>query len=155
MKQLIQGIAFSSLVAGAFAGSAQAAELLVTCNITTSTTWTSADTYNLQGQIYVMPGATLTIEAGTIVASDAGGSLAVANGAQIFVNGTGKDPVIMTSKADVATWTGGDPKTGVWRESANEWGNLTIMGDGFISEDATPGNVATPSSASRMVLVVT
>ena len=148
MKQLIQGIAFSSLVAGAFAGSAQAAEVLVTSNITTSTTWTSADTYNLQGQIYVMPGATLTIEAGTIVASDAGGSLAVANGAQIFVNGTGKDPVIMTSKADVATWTGGDPKTGVWRESANEWGNLTIMGDGFISEDATPGNVATPSSAN-------
>src|SRR3989339_818913 len=80
--------------------------------------------------------------AGTVVASttDAGGSLAVARGAKIFVNGTKDKPVIMTSTDDVATWTsdsshpsGGDPKTGKWREGANEWGNLTIMGKGLIS----------------------
>ena len=104
------------------AGAAHASEILVTADITTSTTWTSGNTYNLQNQIYVDPGATLTIEAGTIIASDTniGGSLAICKGAQIFVQGTQFNPVIFTSKADVATWTGGDPKTGTWRASANE-----------------------------------
>lgn len=132
------------------AGAASASEILVTTNIAVSTTWTANNTYNLQGQIYVLPGATLTIEAGTLIASDTniGGSLAVARGAQIFVNGTAANPVIMTSEADVATWVGGDPKTGTWREAANEWGNLTIMGAGYISENATVGNSATPSASN-------
>jgi hypothetical protein len=118
-------------------GTAGAAEILVNSDIAVSTTWTADNTYNLQQQIYVLPGATLTIEPGTVVAStpqpNGGGSLAVARGAQIFVNGTKENPVIMTSTADVATWTGGDPATGTWREAANEWGNLTIMGNGLVS----------------------
>ncbi|MDF1799348.1 MAG: hypothetical protein P1V81_09250 [Planctomycetota bacterium] len=138
MNTIFQGLAFSAAFGVALTGSASAAEVLVTSNITTSTTWTADNTYNLQGQIYVMPGASLTIDAGVRVASDLGGSLAVANGAQIFVNGTQTSPVVMTSKLD----------TGVWREAANEWGNLTIMGDGYISEDATPGNVPTPSASN-------
>lgn len=131
-------------------GAARAAEVLVTTNISTSTTWTANNTYNLQGQIYVLPGATLTIEAGTVIASDTGlgGSLAVTRGAQIFVNGTSANPVIMTSKADVATWTNGNPQTGTWRAAANEWGNLTIMGAGYVSENATIGNVPTPNPAN-------
>ena len=44
------------------AGSAGAAEILVNSDITTSTTWTANNTYNLQKQIYVKNGATLTIE---------------------------------------------------------------------------------------------
>lgn len=122
-------------------------EILVTSDITTSTTWTANNTYNLQDQIYVRNGATLTIEAGTIVASttNLGGSLAVARGSKIFVRGTEKAPVIMTSKADVQTWTGGNPRTGTWREAANEWGNLTIMGSAYVSENATPGNTPVPS----------
>jgi len=136
------------MLGAGLAGSAQAAEILVTTDISVSTTWTADNTYNLQDQIYVLPGATLTIEAGTIVASttNLGGSLAVCKGAQIFVQGTACDPVIITSKADVATWTNGDPKTGVWRESANEHGNLTVMGAGYISENATAGNVPTPDA---------
>jgi hypothetical protein len=134
------------------AGAAHASEILVTADITTSTTWTSGNTYNLQTQIYVDPGATLTIEAGTIVASDTniGGSLAVCKGAQIFVQGTQFNPVIMTSKADVATWTGGDPKTGTWRAACNEWGNLTIMGGAYVSTNQHAGNVATPDAANRL-----
>ncbi|HVS10051.1 MAG TPA: hypothetical protein VMS76_09265 [Planctomycetota bacterium] len=132
----------------ATAGAANAGEILVTSDISVSTTWTANNTYNLQKQIYVLPGATLTIEAGTVVASttNIGGSLAVTRGAQIFVLGTQDKPVIMTSKADVATWVGGDPKTGTWREAVNEWGNLTVMGNGYISEDATPGNFKTPNA---------
>lgn len=147
-----------ALAAGALAGgTAQADEILVSSDINTSTTWTSDNTYNLQDQIFVLPGATLTIEAGTVIASttDLGGSLAVTRGAQIFVEGTATKPVIFTSKADVATWdadpshpTGGNPFTGTWREAANEWGNLTIMGRAYISEDATPGNTPAPSSSN-------
>jgi len=132
------------------AGSAQAAEIFVTGNIASSTTWTANNTYNLQTQVYVLPGATLTIEAGTIIASTTGlgGSLAVARGAKIFVLGTQDKPVIMTSAADKATWVGGNPKTGTWREAVNEWGNLTIMGKGYISENAIGGNVATPNASN-------
>ena len=127
---------------------ANAGEVVVTSDIATSTTWTKNNTYNLQKQIYVRPGATLTIEAGTVIASDTGigGSLAVTRGGQIFVLGTVTDPVVMTSKADVATWVGGNPHTGTWREGVNEWGNLTLMGNAYISEDATPGNTPTPSA---------
>ena len=155
MKNLLLGTLPAALAIGAvLAGSAQAAEIFVNSNISTSDTWTANNTYNLTGQIYVLPGATLTIEAGTVVASttNAGGSLAVCRGAKIFVLGTQDKPVIMTSKADQATWTGGNPKTGTWREGANEWGNLTVMGAAFISENAVVGNVpsASPSNVANM-----
>ncbi len=150
MRSFLKGIAIPALIGVGLAGAANAAEILVSANISTSTTWTANNTYNLQNVIYVLPGATLTIEAGTILASttNIGGSLAVCRGAQLFVNGTRANPVIMTSKADVATWVGGNPKTGTWREAANEWGNLTIMGNGYISENAVVGNTPVPSASN-------
>ena len=138
----IMRIVLGVMMALFMAGTAGAAEVLVDKNITVSTTWTADNVYRLEKQIYVLSGATLTIEAGTVIASTsgAGGSLAVSRGAKIFVNGTKDNPVIMTSTTDVATWTpdashpsGGDPKTGTWHAGANEWGNLTIMGKGLIS----------------------
>ena len=135
------------------AGAASAAEILVTQNISTSTTWTADNTYNLQTQIYVLPGATLTIEPGTIVASttNLGGSLAICRGARIVANGTNESPIIFTSKADVATWTGNDPSTGTPRVAMNEWGNLTVMGRAYIGKygnGAPTGNTAAPSAAN-------
>ncbi|MBL9120434.1 MAG: thrombospondin type 3 repeat-containing protein [Phycisphaerae bacterium] len=130
------------------AGAANGAEILVNNDINGSVTWTANNTYNLQKQIYVLPGATLTIEAGTVIASttNLGGSLAVTRGAKIIASGTAENPIIFTSKADVATWVGGDPATGTWRVGANEWGNLTIMGRGYVSENAVAGNSATPNA---------
>ncbi len=115
-----------ALMGVALASMASAAEILVTDNIVTSETWTADNVYNLQKQIYVEPGATLTIEAGTLVQSTAGlgGSLAVCRGAQIFVNGTADAPVIMTSTDDDLVF---------WHEGCNEWGNLTLMGNALIS----------------------
>jgi hypothetical protein len=152
VKNLVKGrtIPMTVLMGIGMAGAADAAEIFVNSNIAVSTTWTANNTYNLQQQIYVLPGASLTIEAGTVIASTTslGGSLAVARGAQIFVMGTQAKPVIMTSKADVATWVGGNPKTGTWREAVNEWGNLTIMGRGYISENIVVGNTAVPSASN-------
>lgn len=162
MKNLDK-LAMGILMSLSLAGSAQAAVVEVNSDIATSTTWTADNTYKLTKQIYVLPGASLTIEAGTVVASDPAdlGSLAVTRGAKIFVNGTKEEPVIMTSTADVATWaadashpTGKDPKTGTWREAANEWGNLTIMGNGLISASDFDGlpvgdNTKTPTGANE------
>ena len=157
MNSLLKNTALTVLAGLGAAGAADAAEILVSSNISTSTTWTRDNTYNLQQQVYVLPGATLTIEDGTVIASTTGlgGSLAVTKGARIIAKGTKDSPIIFTSKADVATWavdashpTGKDPKTGTWREGVNEWGNLTIMGAGYISEDATPGNVPTCSASN-------
>lgn len=61
-KNLATVVAFAG--ATLLSANALAAEVLVTANIASSTTWTKNNTYNLQGQIYVLPGATLTIEPG-------------------------------------------------------------------------------------------
>lgn len=138
-----------TLLAGAGTAAAQT-EILVNSDISTSVTWTKNNRYNLQKQIYVLPGATLSIEAGTVIASTTsiGGSLAVCRGAQIFAIGNALEPIIFTSKADTATWTANNPKTGTWREVCNEWGNLTIMGRAYVSENAVSGNVPSPNAAN-------
>ena len=141
-------LAFAAL---SLAGTAGAAEILVSSDITTSTTWTSNNRYNLQGQIYVRPGATLTIQKGTVVASDLGGSLAVTRDARLICQGTAAQPVIFTSKADFNTWTAGNPSTGTWRATANEWGNLTICGNAYIGkygQGAPSTNTAAPRAGN-------
>ena len=146
-------IALSCLVA-AMAFQANAAEILVSGDITTSVTWTSNNVYNLQGQVFVMPGATITIQPGTIIASSAGGSLAITRGARIDCEGTASDPIIFTSKADYNTWTSTHPR-GQWRAACNEWGNLTIMGRGFIGKygnGAPAGNTAAPSASNYALM---
>ena len=132
------------------AGTATAADITVSGDLTTSQTWTKNNVYKLSGQVFVMPGATLTIEAGTVIASEVGGSLAVARDGRIVADGTAAEPIIFTSAADRATWTPSNPQ-GAWRASANEWGNLTIMGNGYIGKygnGAPAGNVATPNAAN-------
>ncbi len=127
------------IVAGAMLSAglaAQAAVTYINSDISTSTTLPklgAGDYYSLTNQVYVLPGATLTIEAGALFKSDLG-SLAVSRGAQIFVQGTKDEPVIMTSVGDDFT---------NWREAANEWGNLTICGNGLISASAYGGVAVT------------
>ena len=140
-----------ALAALSLAGTAGAAEILVSSDITTSTTWTSNNRYNLQGQIYVRPGATLTIQKGTVVASDLGGGLAVTRDARLICQGTAAQPVIFTSKADFNTWTAGNPNTGTWRATANEWGKLTICGNAYIGkygQGAPSTNTAAPAAGN-------
>lgn len=126
MKSIKRVLFLVAALCVATAGVAYAAEIMVTDNIETSTTWTADNVYNLQNQVYVLPGATLTIEAGTLIQSTSGvgGSLAVCRGAKIYANGTKSNPIIMTSTEDNLT---------SWHEGANEWGNLTIMGNALIS----------------------
>ncbi len=126
----------------ALTGTAMAARVDISSDITTSTTWTADNTYNLTTQVYVKDGATLTIEAGTVIAStpqaNGGGSLAVTRGSKIEVKGTKDAPVVMTSTADPQF--DGDPNTNGWAPGALEWGNLTIMGNALISASHYDGD---------------
>lgn len=77
----------------------------VTNNITADATWTSDKIYILGGRITVTSGATLTIEAGTIIKGEAGTganatALLIARGGKLMANGTATAPIIFTSIAD-------------------------------------------------------
>lgn len=158
MRSVKRGVLLSAMCTAAFAGGASADTVVKTGDIAVSETWVAANCYRLVGQVYVLPGATLTIEPGTIIASDPAdqGSLAIGKGAQIIAAGTKNSPIIFTSTADQATWVGGDPKTGVWRESCNEWGNITILGAGYISENSpgagVPPNVSTCDAGNTAIM---
>jgi hypothetical protein len=106
------------------AGVASAEDIDVTENIVTSTTWTADNVYHLKTVVYVEPGASLTIEPGTLIRGNTESALVVAKGAQIFANGREDAPIIMTSEEDDLV---------TWRPSCEEWGNLTIMGDALIA----------------------
>ena len=94
--------------------------------ITSSITLSNAQEWVLTGPLSVAIGAKLTIDAGTTIKAQAGGTnvyIAVEQGAQIFVNGTAAAPVKMTSGA-------ANPASG-------DWGGLLIMGNAPISGGGT------------------
>ena len=100
MKKLIS----SACLAGLVTASASAAVIEVTSDITTPTTWTSANEYILTDIIYVK-GATLTIEAGTIIRGEpedgtapyTPGALVITRSGQIDAEGNPNNPIIFTT----------------------------------------------------------
>jgi len=72
---------------------------------TGTTTWSGDTTYILDGFVYVNPGDTLTIEAGTVIKGKPGAgadasALIVARGAYIHAEGTAEQPIIFTAESD-------------------------------------------------------
>lgn len=77
--------------------------------------------YKLTGALIVKDGAKLTIPAGTVIEGTVGTSyIAVAQGGQIFVNGTASNPVVMTSDKAV--------------KAPGQWGGLVICGKAPINK---------------------
>lgn len=94
----------------------------ITANITLS----ASQEWALTGPLSVASGAVLTIEAGTVIKAQAGGTnvyIAVEQGAQIQANGTAAAPIKMTSSA-------ANPASG-------DWGGLLLMGKAPISGGGT------------------
>lgn len=100
-------------------------------------TWTSDNIYVLNGKVVVESGCSLTIEAGTIIkAEDDPGTLAsaliVAQGAQIFAEGTVTAPIIFTSVSDQIM--PGEIVSPNLTEFDNKlWGGLIVLGNAPIS----------------------
>ncbi len=87
-------------------------------NITANTTWTKNNVYLLDGWVYVKEGATLTIEAGTVIRGDKTnkGALIVEKGAKLIANGTVTEPIVFTSNQAAGSRTYGD------------WGGIILCG---------------------------
>jgi len=88
-------------------------------------------TYKLTGSFVIGDGAQLTIPAGTRIEAEGGTSayIAVAQGGEIFVEGTATNPVVMTSAS--ATPAEGD------------WGGLVICGKANTNKGGSTGQTAT------------
>ena len=127
-------LATIALLLFALPGLAFGQDVTVSSNITGDVTWTSANTYILDGFVFVEPGATLTIEAGTVVKGNPGqaenaSALIVARGGQLFAEGTSSDPIIFTAVSD--------PLDGTTLPTRGLWGGLIVLGDASLN--SSPG----------------
>jgi hypothetical protein len=101
----------------------------VSGKITANTTWKETEKYLLKGFVYVESGATLTIEAGTIVLGDkvTKGTLIVKPGAKIIARGTSTKPIVFTSSQDKGSRNYGD------------WGGIIMLGNAPVNK--TPATI--------------
>ncbi|MBL7827854.1 MAG: hypothetical protein JNJ57_14590, partial [Saprospiraceae bacterium] len=111
MNKAILLIAFLLTILGS-----ASAQVVVSGDISTNTTWTKNNTYLLSGFVYVTGGATLTIEAGTVIKGDKAtkGTLIVTRGSKMLANGSATEPIVFTSNE-------ASPSYG-------DWGGLIILG---------------------------
>ena len=115
---------------------------------TGTTTWTSDNTYILDGFVFVNDGDVLTIEAGTVIKGASGSgadasALVVARGGQIQANGTAEAPIIFTFEADALD--GSTPFN-----VRGQWGGLILLGDAQLN--SSPGETQVegiPDTESR------
>ncbi len=96
--------------------------------------WTADNIYVLDGLVYVESGAELNIEAGTVIKakSESGentSALVITNGAKIYAEGTGVNPIIFTSVNDDVT----DPYD-LDFNTRGEWGGLILIGNATTNE---------------------
>lgn len=113
--------------------------IVVTNNITSNTTWTKDNVYQLGGRIAIESGATLTIEPGTIIKGEAGTGtnatvLIVARGGKLMAEGTASEPIIFTSVADEIT-SGQIQSPNLNPDQNGLWGGLIVLGKAPISID--------------------
>jgi len=122
--------------------------VIVAGNITSNVTWHATNEYILDGKIYVLNNAVLTIEPGTVIKGKTGtpgdpntvSALFVTRGAKIFAEGTRTRPIIFTSDQDDVN----DPEDlPIFQRGL--WGGLVILGNAVLntSLDAA-GNAASP-----------
>jgi hypothetical protein len=115
--------------------------VVVTDDVSADAEWVSGKTYILDGRIAVLDGATLTIQAGTVIKGEAGtgsnaSALVVAKGGTLNALGTASAPIIMTTVADEIE-SGDIVSPSEMDPSFNgAWGGLIVLGDAPISADA-------------------
>ncbi|MFO0415605.1 MAG: T9SS C-terminal target domain-containing protein [Bacteroidota bacterium] len=90
----------------------------VISGIITTSRYYAKGTYILKGYVYVVDGATITFEAGSVIKSDITekGALIIERGAKIIASGTASNPIVFTS---------GKP---VDQRAPGDWGGIIILG---------------------------
>lgn len=91
--------------------------VLVESDITEDTTWNGSNVYVLTDTIFVEPGVSLTVQAGTTVRGRRGSALVVRAGGRLFSRGTQPQPVVFTSDAPEGSRLPGD------------WGGVALLGE--------------------------
>jgi hypothetical protein len=132
---------------------AGAANIDVYNGIGADTTWSSANVYRLMEPVFVTNGATLTIQAGTVIQGEANstppGVLIIARGAKINAQGTAANPIVFTAEGDDNI--GGNPGTGVWAQKNNgigkKWGGVILLGRTFLATDIGLPGTPSPNAA--------
>ncbi len=113
--------------------------VVVDSDITSDTTWSADNLYNLDGRVFVTNGATLTIEAGVIIKANAGSgvnasALIVTRGSKIEAAGTASAPIIFTSASDNIAF-GSTAGTNLTENDRGLWGGLIVLGNAPASFD--------------------
>ncbi len=109
------------ILGGIFSSTAQ---VTVSGDITTNTTWTKNNIYLLTGGfVYVTGNSTLTIEAGTLI-KGSGAALVITRGSKIIADGTQTEPIVFTSSQPAGSRGPGD------------WGGLLLCGKAPINDPA-------------------
>jgi len=117
----------------------------ITGPVTNATTWYATNEYVLNGFIYVLDGATLTIDPGTVVKAAPGqdantSCLIVTRGGKIFANGTRTKPIIFTSESDDVNDLDDLP---IFQRGL--WGGIVLMGRSVLNTAVdTAGNTGSP-----------
>lgn len=112
-------------------------------NVTSDQTWTKDKIYILARRIAVEDGATLTIEAGTVIKGEAGSganasALVIARGAKLRALGTAQEPIIFTSVADEIQ-PGQIASPNLEPTFAGLWGGVIVLGR---APSSFPGDVS-------------
>lgn len=115
------------------------AQIIKSGNITASETWTSNNIYILNGWVYVKAGATLTIQAGTVIKGDfaSKGALIIERDAKLIADGTVDQPIVFTSQKSVG------------QRSYGDWGGVIIAGRGAVNQ---PANVSLGTTQGEAVV---
>ncbi len=85
---------------------------------------TADKVYYLDGWVYVKSGATITIEAGTVIRGSKAnkGALIIEKGAKIMAEGTMENPIVFTSNQDAGSRSYGD------------WGGVIVLGKATVNK---------------------
>ena len=110
----------------------------VKADITTNTTWSASKIYLMKNIIHVTSGATLTIEAGTLIKGDKAtkACLVISRGGKINAVGTADKPIVFTSNQPVNARAAGD------------WGGVILLGKAPVNQGVDIAIEGIPSDAS-------
>jgi PKD repeat protein len=106
------------------------AQIIKSGNITANETWTNNNVYILNGWVYVKAGATVTIQAGTVIKGDFAtqGALIIERDAKLVAVGTPDQPIVFTSQKSPG------------QRSYGDWGGVLLCGRATTNWAANAGN---------------